>query len=1296
MTIKKSIARKTYALRKRMRIMIAVKKDDECEGVSLQDFYRKKLRRTCKVDLFLRNGGEAVGAITSFDNFHIGGWLNAAYLNTKEVSIVCGPHIVECQLVQDTSKLKHNSSKKGLNIEYFRLTLPGYIWSSHKYNKPLPIRAKRADKSLHENPFYLTTELFQKWLTNIQKVRNQYFSLVAIEHLIYFQQPELLKKGTINYYQSLAQDLNIDIELSNNSHLKQDHRIQMANETAQACHKASKSLNASINAGNAVNMQEFARHAQLYDLSGDTEAKYYSYLVPFICRNNLFEDFYASSKSAGVKSYITKHRSNTNQSMQLAFLAMEESPNELSKSLFNLADNCAREGWIHTECIAFACQHTAKLYEKGTISADDHAEIVYACLALVNAFSEASNPRIFDNMIIEVIVNYLSMLQNFPFWLQQDLSKAALRHYGLSPYFWGVVENDANAPVWNDPHFRKSHGHWTVISNVTDNITYELDDIADSLLFFADNNCDDAILIMRSLAIKSIYLDASADSGLHEPVRRLIHHHALENLRFATHPQLDKHTLINHRSYSLIWEQIRRGSNNAGLSYYLQKEASSCLDRIVSTITDDHAECAEADCQNLANLCKKLKGSHSGYLGLDLLAFAHSQLSSIDPGCSVAGYFETQIEDAYRNLGKFDDQLPAAVDSSLARISHADLLDDVGANDFIDKLQEKSCLKNESFQKSKVSSCKTATQALLFGDTVVVIYSCRKYLDTRVRAIRDTWLKDIQRQDIPYLILVGDGDNELQDDILALDCADTYENLPQKSLKLYEWLVTNTDAQYVLKIDDDCFLNVDEYFLSLSYRKHHYYGRPLYRSHATMDRAWHQGKSSDEHARWSLDKSPTPSVYADGGSSYCLSRIAMLKLLEAAKTMRGQYLIHSSYMEDKLIGDLLALSGIYPSDEDFSIFIRRRTFADAVPVGMWANTFYPTKATPVKIAHLDTEKDMTMVHASITQNLYSPKKIWPAYQAPSLSEQSNQLELLSPIEQAETLLERGLFVVSVIRNEMTMLVHFLEHYRSMGVKTFIIVDNLSDDGSREFLLGQPDVLLYSADTDYKNSNYGVVWQEAVLANHCLNKWVLLADADEFLVFPNMESADLSDFIHKIEKEGADGVKIGMVDMYPRGDLSAADFTMSTPFESASYFDRHPSYHYHFSQGIFSNHTSSVSSLRHRLDPTADPCSFTSQKYALIKYKPWMKFSAGLHDACGLNVAGEPVYFAHFKYHAGFKKKASIEVARAQHYNSAAEYKRYLAMTAETAGDFYDAGVSLKYVNSDSFFITPKTQCEQSP
>ena len=81
----------------------------------------------------------------------------------------------------------------------------------------------------------------------------------------------------------------------------------------------------------------------------------------------------------------------------------------------------------------------------------------------------------------------------------------------------------------------------------------------------------------------------------------------------------------------------------------------------------------------------------------------------------------------------------------------------------------------------------------------------------------------------------------------------------------------------------------------------------------------------------------------------------------------------------------------------------------------------------------------------------------------------------------------------------------------------IIVDNLSDDGSREYLLDQPDVVLYSADTDYNKSHYGVLWQQAILSNHCLNKWVLMADADEFLIYPGSETNDISTYLNQIEK-----------------------------------------------------------------------------------------------------------------------------------------------------------------------------------
>jgi flagellin len=39
----------------------------------------------------------------------------------------------------------------------------------------------------------------------------------------------------------------------------------------------------------------------------------------------------------------------------------------------------------------------------------------------------------------------------------------------------------------------------------------------------------------------------------------------------------------------------------------------------------------------------------------------------------------------------------------------------------------------------------------------------------------------------------------------------------------------------------------------------------------------------------------------------------------------------------------------------------------------------------------------------------------------------------------------------------------------------------------------------------------------------------------------------------------------------------------------------------------------------------------------------------------VTVTPEPVWFAHFKYHAGFRRKVHTEVARRQHFNGAEEY-----------------------------------------
>jgi Galactosyltransferase. len=142
---------------------------------------------------------------------------------------------------------------------------------------------------------------------------------------------------------------------------------------------------------------------------------------------------------------------------------------------------------------------------------------------------------------------------------------------------------------------------------------------------------------------------------------------------------------------------------------------------------------------------------------------------------------------------------------------------------------------------------------------------------------------------------------------------------------------------HLVKVDDDCFIDPDAWFGDLAHRAVHYYGRALTRTRGQMDRTWHQAKSRSARGRLELDKSPEPSTYADGGSGYALSRIAMQTLLETADKPLGHELINVSFMEDKLVGDLLTTAGIRVDDTDYRVCLLRRTRPGGPLVALWDN-----------------------------------------------------------------------------------------------------------------------------------------------------------------------------------------------------------------------------------------------------------------------------------------------------------------------------------------------------------------------
>jgi glycosyltransferase involved in cell wall biosynthesis len=560
-------------------------------------------------------------------------------------------------------------------------------------------------------------------------------------------------------------------------------------------------------------------------------------------------------------------------------------------------------------------------------------------------------------------------------------------------------------------------------------------------------------------------------------------------------------------------------------------------------------------------------------------------------------------------------------------------------------------------------------------DTIVTVFSCVTYLDTRIPAMRNGWLSLLEELGVPYVVIVGDGNGRREGDIVHLDAPDDYEGLPQKTLAAIRWVHDNTRFGHMLKIDDDCFLNAPLFFGALSYRKFDYYGRRLYRAVGQMDRKWHQSKSSSARGQLDLDKSPEPSEYADGGTAYALSRTAMAAALEAADSTRGRALIAVSFMEDKMLGDLLALRGIRPNDEDYRISLRRRTYSAATPVALWQNSFHASATADLQLVHLDTHLDQASALARLDTPGLWPRKIWPSYQDVKLGYQSNALELVSSEASVERARDADVAVVACMRNEMFMLPHFLAHYRKLGVEAFLIADNCSDDGTLEYLQQQTDVALFSVDTDYKLSHYGVAWQQAMISAFRLDKWSLVADADELLVWQEKQSQTLGDLLKTPDFRHANAARIFMLDMYPQGPLEGADFADATPFEQAGFADRVPFLSNTLSRGPYSNQPSWTSALRHRLIAGSAPSLFVAQKMALLRYCPWMRLSAGLHFVNDVDIAPRELLFAHFKYNADFRRKAQAEVLRGQHFNDAEEYRKYLALTSEGRSVIHDPDLS---------------------
>jgi Glycosyl transferase family 2/Galactosyltransferase len=1256
----------------------------------------QELRQQGMADELHEKGGALQGHIESFQDFMIRGWVVArgGGRTTLEVRVNGLPLL--CDVIR--SERKDVEEALGVNDPEagFEIVLPGYLWEQVHPAGTCEIRVTANGGELTPAPIVLSRERAVQWIGRISQLEareeRQFFGLLALEHVRYGRLLPQLDDDAGRFVRDLARDMGLEAFLFDGESSQAEEASAPSEDVSTLLlWKALRRLNERIvNApAESVFAQVKAVHDELH-LAGEPRRRYLLSVIPLLCRRG---DFLHLRQLAdlGDIGRIGDSSDVWLESLAVAAVAADGDCARTADLLWRLSKHPGA-GWLNTECVRFAVDHVQELDARGTFDPMAAEKVRYSFVGLLSALQGDWFSRLHDQELIDAMIGVLAGLDRYSDYHKSDIAAAAVRLYGLCPSFWERL--DARVTTLRDPELARARAAWSSLHRAFSEgiraLPEHLDGLRRTLAYFHRRGNREALVFLREVIARALSeLNRSLSPSGSELIEALLASDPSEALRIAAFPLAGENALQARyaETSGLLLSIVRQISErDRSVVYDLQCSASAALREVQAAAFADDRSALQTAGGALEASAATLANARDLFLGADLLASAYGVTAA--SGLDAHGFL-MRLDDVVRRAvrqTKAGSKLPAPVCAAISCL--AGMQSDTIARGILRELQ---AAVNGAFgprYDGLFSPSSATVQSLAANgwprDTLVIIYSCRKYLDTRVQAIRETWVQDLKSRGIPYVVLVGDGNDAIEGDVLALDVSDRYEDLPQKTLKLFDWVYRHTDAQYVLKIDDDCYLDVDRFFDTLSYRKHHYYGRVIRRNVGSMDRTWHQKKSHTLLGRKAIDRSPEPSLYADGGGGYCLSRLAVRELLSAAMTNAGRRLKAASFMEDKLVGDLLAVAGIQPSNEDYESYQRRRTFGTAMPVGMWENSFFPSKAAPTKVVHLDTERDMMAISGRAKTGALWPKKLWPTASTPSIVFNSIQIELLTPVEAATALLRHDVAVVSVVRNEIVMMPHFLAHYRALGVKSFIMVDNCSDDGSREYLFQQPDVVLYSADAEYKYSHYGVAWQQAVLGNLCLGKWVLLADADELLVYPGCEQRSLSAFIAEVASQGADAVRIDMVDMYPFGDLQDANLEKQEPFAAAPWFDSPAIEPWHMGKGWFSNVHGFVSHLRHRAVPDAPPHDFVAQKYALLRYQPWVRLSQGLHYAANVNVSEGSCWFAHFKYHAGFKEKVETEIRRGQHFNNAAEYRRYATMLAEGHGGFGRGDISMKYEGSGSF------------
>lgn len=149
--------------------------------------------------------------------------------------------------------------------------------------------------------------------------------------------------------------------------------------------------------------------------------------------------------------------------------------------------------------------------------------------------------------------------------------------------------------------------------------------------------------------------------------------------------------------------------------------------------------------------------------------------------------------------------------------------------------------------------------------------------------------------------------------------------------------------------------------------------------------------------------------------------------------------------------------------------------------------------------------------------------------------------------------ENNIILICLVKNDLKRLKEFYKYYINLGIVNFTFIDNGSTDGTFEYLEQLENISLFRVYEKYSTIRRQA-WISKIMAYYGYNKWFLILDSDEFLVYNECEQRKVNELLEKLMIEKNTRIRALMIDMYSDG-VFLEDKKGSEKFaEEYCYFD----------------------------------------------------------------------------------------------------------------------------------------------